>query len=113
MDLGVALPVSAPFASPEAIARVAQQAESLGYGAVWTHERLLYPIGGVAQGGGPPRPLPDDKRPFLGGSTGQIAKDLEGLEPLALDQVLFNDEASSSLEEHLERLEELQLAVRP
>jgi probable F420-dependent oxidoreductase len=59
MDLGVGLPTSGPFASPQAIVRVAQQAESLGYAAVWTYERLLYPIGDVAQPGGPPRPLPE------------------------------------------------------
>jgi probable F420-dependent oxidoreductase len=59
MDLGVALPTSGPFASPEAIVAVAQRAESLGYGAVWTYERLLYPLGDVPQPGGPPRPLPD------------------------------------------------------
>jgi probable F420-dependent oxidoreductase len=59
MDLGVALPTSGPFASPDAILRVARQAESLGYAAVWTYERLLYPVGDVAQPGGPPRPLPD------------------------------------------------------
>jgi probable F420-dependent oxidoreductase len=59
MELGVALPTSGPFASPEAILRVAQEAEAMGYGAVWTYERLLYPIGDVEQPGGPPRPLPD------------------------------------------------------
>jgi probable F420-dependent oxidoreductase len=59
MELGVALPTSGPFASPEAIVRVAQEAESLGYSAVWTYERLLYPIGDVPQPGGPPRPLPE------------------------------------------------------
>jgi probable F420-dependent oxidoreductase len=59
MELGVALPTSGPFASPEAILRVAQEAESMGYVAVWTYERLLYPIGDVEQPGGPPRPLPD------------------------------------------------------
>jgi probable F420-dependent oxidoreductase len=59
MDLGVTLPVSGPFATPESIVRVAREAESLGYAAVWTYERLLYPIGDVAQPGGPPRPLPE------------------------------------------------------
>jgi probable F420-dependent oxidoreductase len=59
MELGVALPTSGPFASPEAILRVAQEAETMGYGTVWTYERLLYPIGDVEQPGGPPRPLPD------------------------------------------------------
>jgi probable F420-dependent oxidoreductase len=58
MDLGVALPTSGPFASPEAIVRVAQRAEALGYAAVWTYERLLYALGDIPQPGGPPRPLP-------------------------------------------------------
>ncbi|HZD67420.1 MAG TPA: TIGR03619 family F420-dependent LLM class oxidoreductase [Actinomycetes bacterium] len=58
MDLGVALPTSGPLASPEAILRVAQEAESLGYTAVWTYERLLYAIGDIDQGYGAPRPLP-------------------------------------------------------
>lgn len=60
MDLGVSLPTyNCPLASPEAIVRIAQEAERLGYGAVWTYERLLYPTADVAQPGGPPRPLPD------------------------------------------------------
>ncbi|MEU4548508.1 TIGR03619 family F420-dependent LLM class oxidoreductase [Nonomuraea dietziae] len=58
MDLGVALPTSGAYASAEAIVRVAQGAERLGYGAVWTYERLLYPTGG-ATSGGRPQPLPD------------------------------------------------------
>ena len=58
MDLGVGLPTSYPLASPEAILRIAQEAEDLGYAAVWTFERLLYALGDVPQPGGPPRPLP-------------------------------------------------------
>jgi probable F420-dependent oxidoreductase len=37
---------------------MAREAEILGYGAVWTHERLLCPLGDIAQPPGPPRPLP-------------------------------------------------------
>ncbi len=58
MDLGITLPTSGPRASPAAIVRLAQAAEELGYAAVWTYERLLYPLGDVPQPGGPPRPLP-------------------------------------------------------
>ncbi len=58
MDLGVALPTSGAFASPAAIVRIAQAAEEFGYAALWTYERLLRPVGDVAQPGGPPRPLP-------------------------------------------------------
>jgi probable F420-dependent oxidoreductase len=58
MDLGVGLPTGGPNASTEAIVRIAQGAEQLGYTAVWTYERLLCPVGDVPQPGGPPRPLP-------------------------------------------------------
>jgi probable F420-dependent oxidoreductase len=58
MDLGVALPTSGPLASPVNIARVALEAEELGYAAVWTYERLLRPLADVPQPGGPPRPVP-------------------------------------------------------
>jgi probable F420-dependent oxidoreductase len=58
MDLGVGLPTGAPHGSTEAIVRIAQGAEQLGYTAVWTYERLLYALGNIAMPGGPPRPLP-------------------------------------------------------
>ena len=45
MDFGIDLPVSGPFASPEAIVRMAIEAERLGYATVWTYERMLYPVG--------------------------------------------------------------------
>jgi probable F420-dependent oxidoreductase len=57
MDLGVALPTSGHFVSREAIVRVAQEAERLGYAAVWTYERLLYPIAEVPYLGGETIPL--------------------------------------------------------
>ncbi len=62
MDLGISLPTFGPFASPEAIMRIAQEAEHPGYAAVWTYERLLYAFGDIPQPGGPPRPLPEDYR---------------------------------------------------
>ena len=62
MDLGITLPTSGPHASPDGIVRMARAAEDLGYAAVWTYERLLYPLGDVPQPGGPPRPLPDHLR---------------------------------------------------
>jgi hypothetical protein len=53
MDLGISLPTSGPLASPEAIMRIAQEAERLGYAAVWTHELgnevLLRPKAGLSQ----------------------------------------------------------------
>ncbi|WP_199512666.1 TIGR03619 family F420-dependent LLM class oxidoreductase [Nucisporomicrobium flavum] len=62
MDLGVTLPTSGPHAGPDAIVRVAREAEALGYASVWTYERLLCPLGDVPQPGGPPRPLPEHNR---------------------------------------------------
>src|SRR5919198_4417758 len=58
MDLGVALPPAGSGASPEAIGRVAQQAERIGLGAVWTFERLLRPAEPMMLGVGP-LPLPE------------------------------------------------------
>ena len=58
MELGVALPTSAPFASTAHIIRIAKAAEKFGYAALWTYERLLRPVGDLPQTGGPPRPLP-------------------------------------------------------
>ncbi|OJF16219.1 TIGR03619 family F420-dependent LLM class oxidoreductase [Couchioplanes caeruleus] len=58
MDLGIDLLTSGPHACVEAIVRMAREAEVLGYAAVWTHERVLYPAGDVDQPPGPPRPLP-------------------------------------------------------
>lgn len=43
MDIGITLPQSGPTASAEAIGRVAQEAERLGYASVWVLERLLRP----------------------------------------------------------------------
>ena len=37
MELGVALPTSGRLASPANIVRIAQEAERLGYAAVWTY----------------------------------------------------------------------------
>jgi probable F420-dependent oxidoreductase len=60
MELGVALPTSGALASPANIARVAQEAERLGYDALWTYERLLRPLAELAQpGGGPPQRAPE------------------------------------------------------
>ena len=59
VELGVSLPTANfPNSSVSHILRIAQAADRLGYGAVWTYERLLYPIADVPQPGGPPRPLP-------------------------------------------------------
>jgi probable F420-dependent oxidoreductase len=44
MNLGFALPNIGPVATPDAVTRVAQRAEALGYTNLWTIERLLYPV---------------------------------------------------------------------
>jgi probable F420-dependent oxidoreductase len=53
MELGVALPThDGPLASPEAISRIAREAEQLDYAALWTFERLLRPLAEFPQFGG-------------------------------------------------------------
>ncbi|GAC1528277.1 MAG: TIGR03619 family F420-dependent LLM class oxidoreductase [Acidimicrobiales bacterium] len=42
--LGFGLPVAGPWATPEAIARVATRAEALGYASLWTFQRILHPV---------------------------------------------------------------------
>ena len=44
MRIGFVLPHIGPAASPEAIVRVAQRAEALGYDSLWVTDRLLYPL---------------------------------------------------------------------
>ena len=52
MDIGIALPHVGSHASPQAIVNVAQEAERLGFGAVWVLERLLRPTFPFPQFGG-------------------------------------------------------------
>jgi probable F420-dependent oxidoreductase len=44
MQIGFSLPNIGPIGTAEAITKVAQRAESLGYSSLWTIERLLYPV---------------------------------------------------------------------
>jgi len=44
MRLGFALPNIGPVATAEAVSKVAQRAEALGFDSLWTIERLLYPV---------------------------------------------------------------------
>jgi probable F420-dependent oxidoreductase len=44
MRLGFALPQTGPIAGPDAITRVAQRAEELGYDSLWVLDRLLWPV---------------------------------------------------------------------
>src|SRR5215470_7404478 len=51
MKIGFSLPNIGPIATLEAVTKVAQRAEDLGYSSLWTIERLLYPLN-------PQRPYP-------------------------------------------------------
>jgi probable F420-dependent oxidoreductase len=44
MRLGVGLPVSGAWATPDYIRQVATQAEDQGYDSLWTFQRLLHPV---------------------------------------------------------------------
>ena len=44
MKIGFALPNIGPVATTEAVVKVAQRAEVLGYDSLWTIERLLWPV---------------------------------------------------------------------
>lgn len=44
MKIGFSLPNIGPIGSAEALTKVAQRAEALGYSSLWTIERLLYPV---------------------------------------------------------------------
>jgi hypothetical protein len=49
MEIGIALPTYGALASPANIARIAVEAERLGYASLWTFERLLRPLADVPQ----------------------------------------------------------------
>jgi probable F420-dependent oxidoreductase len=51
IKIGVHLPMAGPEASPEAIARVAQEAERVGLDSVWSFDRQLRPTVPIAMGG--------------------------------------------------------------
>src|SRR5215217_3465253 len=56
-------PTSGRLASPANIVRIAQEAERLGYAAVWTYERLLRPMAELpSRTGGPPERIPKTYR---------------------------------------------------
>lgn len=44
MQFGIALPHFGPSASPEAIIKVAKEAEALGFNSLWALDRLLWPL---------------------------------------------------------------------
>jgi alkanesulfonate monooxygenase SsuD/methylene tetrahydromethanopterin reductase-like flavin-dependent oxidoreductase (luciferase family) len=44
VKIGFALPNIGPVATADAVVKVAQRAEALGYDSLWTIERLLWPV---------------------------------------------------------------------
>jgi probable F420-dependent oxidoreductase len=44
VKLGVGLPVSGAWATPDNLAEIAQHAERLGYSSAWAFQRLLHPV---------------------------------------------------------------------
>ena len=46
MQLGVAVPISGSWATPENVVEIAARAEELGYTSLWTFQRLLSPLDG-------------------------------------------------------------------
>lgn len=44
MKIGFCLPNIGPIGTAEAVAKVAQRAQALGYNSLWTVERLLYAV---------------------------------------------------------------------
>ncbi|RKN36724.1 TIGR03619 family F420-dependent LLM class oxidoreductase [Streptomyces hoynatensis] len=50
MTIGIAPPFAGPWATPQNQLRVAQRAEELGYGSLWTLSRLLFPVGPDGEG---------------------------------------------------------------
>jgi probable F420-dependent oxidoreductase len=62
IKLGVHLPIAGRGATPESIAKVAEEAERVGLDSVWSWERLLRPTVPIAMGGpgGPVMDAPED-----------------------------------------------------
>lgn len=63
VELGIGLPTSGRNVSPETIAQVAEGAERIGLGSVWTFDRLLRPTVPIAMGG-PGGPVMDPPESF-------------------------------------------------
>lgn len=57
------------------------------------------------------KPVAEEKRAFMSGSAEQIAQDLRRAQDLGVDEVFFQTLSWSSVEEAVERMEELQAVV--
>jgi len=83
MKIGFALGNIGPIGSAEAISKIAQRAEALGYDSVWTVERLLWPVKpqtpyGASPDGSLPEPYkyvldPLDALTFAAAQTKKVA----------------------------------------
>ena len=66
MKIGFALGNIGPIGSAEAVSKIAQRAEALGYDSVWTVERLLWPVKPqTPYGGSPDGSLPEQYKYVL------------------------------------------------
>ena len=66
MKIGFALGNIGPIGTAEAISKIAQRAEALGYDSVWTVERLLWPVKPqTPYGGSPDGSLPEPYKHVL------------------------------------------------
>jgi probable F420-dependent oxidoreductase len=124
------IPILLGFNTPAALKRAARLADMLNpiASSFETLERTVSAFHSAAQEAGrdpsglkvvvranvpiTASPLPEDKRPFLGGSPAQIAHDLARIQTLYVDEVFFNDQASPTVDEAVQRLQEIQTAVR-
>ena len=59
MQVGFAVPVSGPWATPDRISHVARRAEELGYASLWTFQRLLWPVDSTGPAAAPYRRVID------------------------------------------------------
>ena len=73
MKLGFNLPQIGPAASPEAMIRVAQRTEELGYDSVWVTDRVLFPI--------------DPQTPYMGTPDGSLPDVYKSLRPTGVAHI--------------------------
>src|ERR1700712_1902811 len=93
IKLGVHLPVAGRGATPESIAKVAEEAERVGLDSVWVWDRLMRPTVPIAMGGpgGPVMDAPEqfglvydplEALAFVGASGSRVLLGTSGLDAL-------------------------------
>jgi alkanesulfonate monooxygenase SsuD/methylene tetrahydromethanopterin reductase-like flavin-dependent oxidoreductase (luciferase family) len=105
MKLGFALPNIGPIATAEAVSKVAQRAEGLGYDSLWTVERLLYPVKPLGK-----EPGKKDERSIFSGTVDQIQQDVAGCARIGARELFFDPRFSKggqSVERWLLLMEEI------